>query len=161
MEKKAQIQIGETIAVLFVFFILIAVGFMFYIKIIKGNLESEKEELSELRSIGIAQKVMFLPELQCSEDNVVTDNCIDLLKLEYAKNVMRDNAVYYYDLLEFSEVNVSQLYPYDSSMQNINVYSRQTGDFKNKFVTNVPISLYNPITKQHSFGMLTIQTLSK
>ena len=161
MKKKAQIQIGETVTVLFVFFILIAIGFIFYVRIIKGNLESEKEELSELRSIGIAQKVMFLPELQCSQDNVVTDNCIDLLKLEYAEKVMKDNAIYYYDILEFSEVSLSQIYPFDSSRQDINIYSRQTNNFNSKFITNVPISLYDPSTRQYTFGVLTIQTLSK
>lgn len=158
MQRKAQIQIGETIAVLFVFFVLIVIGFIFYVKIIKGNIESEKEELSQLRSVGIAQKVMFLPELQCSEDNVVIDNCIDLLKLDSAKAVMKENEVYYYDLLEFSDISITQIYPANKKWD---IYSRRTDNFKSKFVTNVPISLYEPITRKHSFGVLKIETLSK
>ena len=101
--KKSQIQIGETIAVLFVFFMLIVIGFLFYAKVIKGSIESEKEEASQFKSIGIAQKVMFLPELQCSENSIIIDNCIDSLKLDAAEEVMRENQVYYYDLFEFSE----------------------------------------------------------
>lgn len=158
MNSKAQIQIGETIAVLFVFFILIAIGLIFYVRIIKGNLELEKEELSQLRSIGIAQRVMFLPEVQCSEDNIVIDNCIDILKLEYAQSLMIENEVYYYDLLEFSDISISQIYPSDDEWK---LYSRKTEDFRNKFVTNVPISLYDPTTRKHGFGILTIETLSK
>ncbi|MBS3114571.1 hypothetical protein J4448_05710 [Candidatus Woesearchaeota archaeon] len=156
--KKAQIQIGETIAVLFVFFILIIIGFMFYVKIIKSNIELETEELSQLRSVGISQKIMFLPEVQCSEDNIIIDNCIDILKLDSAQSIMKKNEIYYYDLLEFSDVSISQIYPNEAKW---NLYSRKIEDFNSKFVTNVPISLYDPATRKHGFGVLTIETLFK
>lgn len=156
--RKAQIQITETIAVLFVFFLLIIIGFIFYVRIIKGNIDLEKEELSQLRSIGIAQRVMFLPELQCSEDNVITDNCIDLLKLDSAQNLMRENELYYYDLLEFSEVNVTQIYPIEFKR---NIYSRKIENPKSSILTPVPISLYDPVTKKYSFGILTVETQSR
>lgn len=156
--KKAQIQIGETIAVLFVFFILIIVGFMFYVKVIKGNLEIEKDELSQLRSIGIAQRVMFLPEIQCSEDSIIIDNCIDVLKLDSAQKIMKDNEIYYYDLLEFNDINIIQIYPNGPTW---NLYSRKIDDFRAKFVTNVPISLYDPVARKRGFGVLTIETFSK
>lgn len=158
MDRKAQIQIGETIAVLFVFFILILVGFIFYVKIIKGNIDSEKEESSQLMSIGIAQRVMFLPELQCSEDNIIVSNCIDALKLVHAKNIMNQNEVYYYDILGFSNVTIFQIYPTEARWD---LYSKRTESFKSAFVTNVPITLYNPVTRDSGFGILTIKTLSK
>ena len=157
MGKKSQIQMGETIAVLFVFFVLILIGLIFYVKIIKGNIESDKEEASQLRAIGIAQRVMFLPELQCSEDNIIKDNCIDIWKLDSAKNIMKDNEPYYYDLLEFSDVKVVPIYP---PGLELNLYSRKLEN-TNKFVTNVPISLYNPNTRRYAFGVLTIETYSK
>jgi len=158
MSKRTQIQIGETIAVLFVFFILIVIGFMFYARVIKSNIEVEKEELSQLRSVGIAQRVMFMPEVQCSENNLIIDNCIDILKLESAQNIMNENNIYYFDLLEFSDVSIYQIYPTEASW---NIYSKKMEDFKNKFVTNVPISLYDPVTRKHGFGVLKIETLSK
>lgn len=159
MNKKAQIQIGETIAVLFVFFILIAVGIVFYVKVIKSNLESEKQDLSQLGSVAIAQRVMFMPEIQCSQDVVEEiTNCIDILKLESAPSTIRENELYYYDLLEFGDVSISQIYPNDARWA---LYSRKTKDFNNRFVTNVPISLFDPITRKNGFGVLTIETLSK
>jgi hypothetical protein len=157
MDKKSQIQIGETVAVLFVFFILIIVGFIFYVKVIKGNIEQEKEELSQLRSVGIAQRVMFLPEVQCSEDNIIIDNCIDMLKLDAAKELMKESEIYYYDLLEFSDVTLLQIYPNDAKWE---IYSRKKEKFQNKFVTNVPISLYEPLSRKYNFGVLTIDTFS-
>lgn len=157
MDKKTQIQMGETIAVLFVFFILILMGLIFYVRIIKGNIEGEKDEASQLRAIGIAQRVMFLPELQCSEDNIIRDNCVDIWKLESAKNLMKSNEIYYYDLLEFSDVKVVQIYP---ARKEWAVYSRKMEN-ANRFTTNVPISLFTPNTRRFGFGVLIIETYSK
>ncbi|MBI3035509.1 hypothetical protein HYY71_04245 [Candidatus Woesearchaeota archaeon] len=158
MNRKSQIQIGETIAVLFVFFILIVVGLIFYARVIKGNIEIEGEESSQLRSVGIAQRVMFLPEVQCSEDNNIIDNCIDTLKLESAQSLMRENEVYYYDLFEFGNISVAQIYPNEVKWS---LYLRKADNLRNKIVTNVPVSLYNPVTRRHGFGVLTIETFSK
>ena len=158
MKKKSQIQMGETIAVLFVFFVLIIVSFIFYVRVLKSNIQSEGDELSQLKSVGIVQRVMFLPEMQCSEDNVIADNCIDILKLKSAQDIMSQNEIYYYDLLEYSNISISQIYP---SQATWNVYSRKIEDFTNKFVTNVPVSLYDPATRKYGFGVLTIETLSK
>lgn len=158
MNRKSQIQIGETIAVLFVFFILIVVGLIFYARVIKGNIEIEGEESSQLRSVGIAQRVMFLPEVQCSEDNNIIDNCIDTLKLESAQSLMRENEVYYYDLFEFGNISIAQIYPNEAKWS---LYLRKADNPRNKIVTNVPVSLYNPVTRRHGFGVLTIETFSK
>ena len=156
--KRAQIQIGETIAVLFVFFILIVIGFIFYVKVIKGNIEVEQEELSQLKSVGIAQRVMFMPEIQCSDYNIISDNCVDVFKLNIAQSAIKENELYYYDLLEFSNITITQIYPDEAKW---GIYSRKTEDARSKFVTNVPISLYDPVARKHGFCILTIETSIK
>lgn len=159
MNKKSQIQIGETIAVLFVFFILIVIGFMFYGRVILGGIQTQKDESTQLRSVSIAQKAMFLPELQCSEDIVEEiTGCIDILKISSAQDVIGQNTRYYYDLFEFSNITMKQIYPTDNYWT---IYSRSSKNFESKFVTNIPISLYNPITRRYGFGVLTVETLLK
>ncbi len=161
MYKKSQIQTFETIAVLFIFFILIGIGAIFYVRIYKSNLEITKYEHSQSKSVTIAQRVIFMPELQCSEEKVVKDNCIDILKLEAAKNVINSNEIYYYDLLEFSEINITQEYPSFTNVPEWTVYSRKIDKPSSSFVTYVPISLYNPTTRTYGFGILSIETQSK
>ena len=78
--RKAQIQMGESVAILFIFFILVVFGFVFYMNVMRGSAKVQMEENIQLKAIGIAQKASFLPELQCSEENVRVENCIDLLK---------------------------------------------------------------------------------
>ena len=157
-KKNAQIQMMETIAVLFIFFILVVMGFVFYAKILKGNLEEQKEESIQLNAIEVAQRASSLPELQCSEDNIVSDNCIDILKLEAASGIMRQNDVYYYDRLLFSKVTVNEIYPGSNEWE---LYSRPLDEFSNKITTSIPISLFNPIENKNSFGIMTVELFLK
>ena len=150
---------AETIAVLFVFFILIIVGFIFYGKVIMGNLESQKDEFSQLHSVTVAQKAMFLPELQCSEDIVEEiTGCFDVLKIEASQDLITKNSRYYYDLFEYGNVSIKQIYPDENEWP---IYSRKLESFESRFITNIPISLYNPVTRRYGFGILTVETLSK
>ncbi|MBI2124888.1 hypothetical protein HYT92_03795 [Candidatus Pacearchaeota archaeon] len=161
--KKSQIQIFETIAVLFIFFILVGIGAIFYVRIHKSNLESTKFGYSQSKSVTIAQRAMFLPELQCSEDNIIRDSCIDIWKLKVAEIIMNEdkNKIYYFDLLEFSEVNITQVYPVSTSPQKWRVYSNKIGKPGSSFITYVPISLYDPATRNYGYGILSIETQSK
>ena len=156
--KKSQIQMGETIAVLFVFFILIMIGFIFYVSFIKSGIEAQKGVSSQLMSIQVAQRVMFMPELQCSEDNIIEDNCIDILKLDATRSLINVNSVFYYDLLGYGEITVREIYPQQASWQ---VYSRVIEDFQANYSTNIPISLYDSAHRKRSFGVLTVDSLSK
>lgn len=159
MKKKlGQIQMMETIVVLFIFFILVVMGFVFYAKILKGNLEQQKEESIQLNAIEVAQRASSLPELQCSEDNIVSDNCIDRLKLEAASEIMQQNDVYYYDRLLFSKITVNEIYP-DSNEWIL--YTRPLDEFSNKITTNIPISLFNPIENKNAFGIMTVELFLK
>ena len=87
---------------------------------------------------------MFLPEMQCSTDVTDSKNCIDKLKVESAKNVMNLNAVEYFDILGFAKIKILQVYP---SYEETEIYSKDLSDFKNKFSTNVPVSIYDPIKR--------------
>ena len=157
--KKSQIQIGETVAVLFVFFLLIIIGFIFYVSVIKGNIESERDELSQLKSIEVAQRVLSLPELQCSEDVVKErENCFDTLKLEVAEETIPDNDIYYFDIFEFGKIDVKEIYPGDESWE---LYSKPSDDYKSNFSTNIPVSLFDPTAKKYSFGVLSIETVTR
>jgi len=156
--KKSQIQMMETIAVLFIFFILVLIGFVFYAQVLKSNIDVEKEESIQLNAISIAQRVSFLPELQCSEENIASDNCIDLLKLDAASKIMQENEIYYYDRLLFSKVTVNEIYP---NPRQWTLYDRGLNNFSNKLTTNIPISILDPINKKNSFGLMTVELFLK
>jgi hypothetical protein len=155
--KKAQMQMMETIGVLFVFIIIIAMGFIFYANVLKGGIEITKREHSELQAVELSTRAASLPELQCSEDNIVQENCIDLIKLEVAGSVMQQNYLTYFDLFGYSEITVKEIFP---NANNYTIYSNIPSDYKQKLPNFVPIALKDPGRGQ-AFGIMNVVLYTK
>lgn len=148
----------ETIVILLIFFVLVGLGFIFYARILKGTIGIEKEEKIQLGAIGIAQKAAFLPELQCSEDNIVIEGCIDILKLDKASDIMSDNWMEYSDIFGFSNISVNEIFPNTNSWD---LYDNSPESYKTKLVTHIPISLYDVTLKNYAFGVLVVEVYTK
>jgi len=144
---------GETIAILFIFFLLLVFGMMFYIKVLGISLASQKEESIQIRAVDIAERASFLSELQCSEENIISEDCIDILKLDAANQIMQDNNEDYYDMLGFSDITVKEIYPSSNSW---GLYNRVPASWKDKIPTHIPILLYNATEQKYAFGILTV-----
>ena len=157
--KKAQIKMFETIAVLLIFFVLIAFGLIFYVRVYSGSIEETGEEYFELKAIQTAQLVSFLPELQCTSPtsmNIVDDNCFDLLKVKALTEIIKDDQKlrneYYYDIFGSSKISIEQIYPSEMKWE---VYDKASNK-KSMSSIKIPISLYNASSKKNNFGVLNI-----
>ena len=165
INNKAQIHMMETIAVLLVFFILILIGFVFYVKIMEGNIEIEKEEIKQLEAVEIAQRAISLPELQCSQgEEIVTRDCIDTLMLDAFKDPSLDlidkNQVYYHNILGFSEVFIKEIYP-NPNKPILTLYDKHLDEFSDNITTFLPISLKYPKEDKYSFGIVQVNVYIK
>ena len=96
--------------------------------------------------------------MQCSEDNIVSDNCIDIFKLEAASEIIPENEIFYYDRLLFSRITIRKIYPGEKEWT---LYNRPLDDFSNKIVTNIPISLFDPVGNKNSFGVMSVELFFK
>jgi len=112
-KKKAQIHMTETIAVLFIFFILVSLGIVFYYKYSQVAFKEKQQELLANRAIETVLYTLFLPELECSKGEAESeDNCVDVMKLRQANNTfLKYLDDYYFDLFSFSTIMVHQTYP--------------------------------------------------
>ena len=124
-----------------------------------SNAEIEKEENAHLNAIKIAQKTSFLPELQCSHVNVVTENCIDLLKLAAISDIIKKNEIHYFDMFSFSRITINEIYPDVEELAVL--YDKPLEEYSSKIVTNIPISLFNPLNNKNSFGVMIVEVFSK
>lgn len=149
---------GESVAILFVFLILVVFGFVFYMNVMKGSTKVEVEENVQLRAIGVAQKASFLPELQCSEENVRKEDCIDLLKLDAASSLLKENNIYYYDIFEFSEIWVEEVFPKTNKWP---LYNNTLTNYTDRLSTFIPISLFNATSGKYDFGILAVEFYRK
>ncbi len=175
--KKSQMQISETVAVLAVFFILALGGATLYFNLAKSNIKAEVDASAQLGSIGIVQRVLSLPEIACTENNVVTANCVDMLKvealslqhskvgpsnLETAGQIIKGKETFYFDVFGFSSITVERKYPEPDNGQIFRwiVYDNKRDDFSTQFTTKLPITIHDPTNKKNYFGVLTVETYS-
>jgi hypothetical protein len=154
--KKAQIRMMETIAILLIFFVIVIIAFMFYIKTASVGQSSKITKIQELESIRISQAISFLPELQCSSKNIIKDNCFDKLKMVAFESLNSEPGfdAMYYDMFYFSTITVNETYPDTSNSWEL--YDRELADSP-YFVTSIPILLYDPVQRTNAFGLLNVK----
>lgn len=160
MSRKAQIKMGETIAILVIFFFLLVFGLSFYMNFFLRNVEKTAHEFSELEAIEVVQKTVYLPELQCTDMDVQIDSCFDLYKIQVLKEILENedpgNKVIwseYVSILGRSSLSIKPVYP---SGPAVVVFDNTLADYTYKPVIYVPISLYNATSDTYSLGILNI-----
>ncbi|MDP3640022.1 MAG: hypothetical protein Q8R53_02345 [Nanoarchaeota archaeon] len=112
----------ETIAVLFIFFILILFGLIFYAQFQKSAFKEKAEELLQKRATETMLKVLFLPELACSERSLSEDNCFELAKVQAVVDrklfeggtgvpteIDQEKRDYYFSIFSYATIKVQQL----------------------------------------------------
>ena len=162
--KKAQIKMFESMAVLVVFFFMIVFGITFYFKLQETSLQREFLRNTQLQSIQIAQKSMFLPELDCSFVGVQKENCFDYEKIrQFAKMLEQGQSgteqarLYYFDVFGYSNITVYKVYP---SSEKIMLYSKPSNKESRK-VTQVPLLILDSKTNTYSFGYLEVMVFEQ
>lgn len=159
--KKAQIRMFESIATMFVFFILLVFGFTFYSRMQEAKFYEKLDELNQLRIVELAERIKNLPELGCSSSAILQQDCFDIIKLEKIKDLIADNTEYYYDLILHGNVSVIEIYP---ESKTYSIYERQKEQEKEQGLAPVggkvmmPVALYDAPTKLTHFGILVVQS---
>tara|TARA_Y100000310_G_C20699129_1_gene828033 strand:- start:5828 stop:6322 length:495 start_codon:yes stop_codon:yes gene_type:complete len=161
--KKGQIKMSETIGVLIIFFFLMVFGFGFYVRVQKINLEKDVERNADLRGISISQKAAFLPELQCTFNNIQTDNCFDRLKVEAFIEAILDPSTkdYYSDFFGFSEIRLEQFEIEGHDAINFTLYENPKLTSVYISTISVPVSIYfeeTPGVRKYSFAILNVRS---
>ena len=138
--KKGQIHLTETVAVLFIFFVLVIFSIIFYSKYQQVSFKEKSEELVASRAMDTTLRILFLPELICSRgDAEAEDNCIDLMKLRYANETMQDHAQdYYFDMLSYATITITQLSPEEKTFV---LYDKPKPNYKKREPTYFVVSL--------------------
>jgi len=108
--KKGQLHLVESTVVIFVFFIMIMVAMSIYSNYQKDKLERMKIDLNEQKATQIARKILFTPELECSNNNARTLDCVEIQKLQPFVDRVRQNPAYYREEFQNSRVMIKWVY---------------------------------------------------
>lgn len=114
--RKAQMQMMETIGVIFIFFIIVLFGSIFYFKFQEISFQNQQEELLAGQAMDLTLVTLFFPEVQCSQGEAeAEDNCIDMSKVRALNNMMDDNpryvTDYYFNVFGYANITVNMVYP--------------------------------------------------
>ena len=177
-KKKGQMQMMETIGVLFIFFILVVFGMIFYFKYQQIALQDKQEELTAARAMDTTLVALFLPELQCSRAEAESeDNCIDISKLQALNETMSSYSNdYYFNIFSYSRIYVEMVYPtnyswtiYDREKVKINDAGETVPDWEFKEPTFFVVTLRDELDvfgaatghdSTYGFGYLVVEVYS-
>ncbi len=153
--RKAQVKMGETIAIMFIFFILLVVGAIFYMNMQRATVKQDIAQAYELRSVEVAQVISFLPEVQCTESNVIKPSCFDIYKLIGLSKVATsaEGLNIYSNEFGTTTIKLTKLYPPGGEWT---LYNNPKATFTSAPVSNIPIMLYNATSDKYYFGVLQI-----
>lgn len=147
--KKGQIQIQETIFVLFSVLILLVIAMIFFFSFQKGNVEEIYQDYQESKFQEMLLTVPNLPEIKCSE-LTKEEECIDLYKAR-AFSEISSQGVLYRGEFGYKEINL------EVGSEKIIIYQQQKVNYENLRVINSPVSVYDPKTEKYKIGVLEIK----
>ena len=100
----------ESTVVMFVFFLLIMVGLTVYSNYQNAKVERIRIETNEQKATQIAKRMLFAPELECSNNNARTLDCIEIQKLQPFVNRVKQSPAYYRQEFGNSRVSIKWVY---------------------------------------------------
>ncbi len=159
---------SETIAVLFIFFILVLFGSIFYYKYSEVSFNQQQDELFARRAIDTTTKTLFLPELLCSKGDAEAEQfCFDMMKLKSAESVFADNKNYYFNMFSYAKITVKQYYPEvpDGGTDTWTIYDNQKPDTTKTKPTYFIVTLKDESQQSngeptYGFGVVTVEVYS-
>lgn len=163
MTRKGQMQITETIAILFIFFILLLFGLLFYFRYQQAAFIEKQEEALGVRAMETTLKTLFMPELICSRGEAEPeDNCFDVLKLNSADAILLKHLDdYYFEIFSYATISVHQVYP---EPEEWILYDKTKPDYTRKEPTFFVVTLRDELAAQnqpqYGFGYVAVEVYS-
>ena len=154
--RNGQVKMFETIAVLIVFFFLLVVSASVYFSIKKGMVKQEAQEFIEEKNLQLTQKILTLPELDCSFATIQKENCFDLYKINAFSTILlqEKNSIDYFPILGYSEITITQVYP---EKQTLHLYSNKPLTTHTILLSHYPVLLYNATANTYSFAIIEVK----
>ena len=155
---KAQMQMGETTAVIIIVIILLVMGIVFWNRVTSSDIQQLSSQSQELSVIEIANIITTLPELQCYDSGVSSVKCLDwykVLAMNKTINDPSDRTVYsfYNNYFKNSKITIKQVYPAET---NITIYDAKLSNSTRTLLIPIPVNIKNYVTGQTGYGMILV-----
>ncbi len=163
---RGQVEINETLLVLFIIVLIIAIGMFVYFRFSLAHVQTVAGQLSEQDSTVLLASIGTLPEISCTQRD-----CIDTSKLLPFQTLLQKNQDYYTHLLGYKKIVITRLYPqpngndicslasysqevYPDTCASWVVYDHYPVTINQKIVASTFVSLYFPELGEYHIGRL-------
>ncbi|MFA4887500.1 MAG: hypothetical protein WC595_04765 [Candidatus Nanoarchaeia archaeon] len=158
--NKGQLAVQETIIAVFVFVLILIVGMAFFVRYQEQGLRQDNQDyLKEKHSLLVTTLPNNPSFIYSSYEE--TKTYLDTTKLTAYSILNQDSSAYGY-----KNITVYQLYPKVSNTPctakqqtcgRWDLYLHKPAQNSPSIKAVTPVALYNPVTKQHSMGLLVIE----
>jgi hypothetical protein len=158
--KRAQIQFGESLAVIIILVVMIVLGIMFYARLQHDENTETSRTHSDLKAIEIAKLASSLPELKCTGRPVQDKTCIDMEKAIRLEKWIGDNPTNLHYVKVFGDATVKLYFVYPTPIPVLNPIEimKQTQNTQYKTTVQVPVTIHDPSTRKSRFGYLEVSS---
>ncbi len=159
MNRKSQIKMGESIIILFIFFILVVFGLVFYASISKYTSGQAAVEAEEMNVENIQKEIRFLSEIQCTESGNTRFDCYDIGKIIATQEAIQEHYDYYAQNV-FLQTNISfvEVFPNNDEwiLYELIFTEDNMMNVKGGSAFQIPVTLFDPIEDTYNFGYVSI-----
>ena len=154
--KKAQLEIMQTVFVTLIIIGLFAFTIIFVVLMQKSSTDKKMQYFQTLSQAKQSQVLKFLPELQCSFNNIAVSDCLDLLKVVSFKEKVKENELFYKSILGNLNVSVRS---FDKSVLKKDMVIYES-ILQNSSITHfeMPVLLYDVRINKKEFGLLIVDS---
>ena len=164
--KRGQLQVQETILVVFIFVVIIILGMTLFFRFQENSL---KNEIKDFRIMDFGNNLLTIPD---SSEFVYTEagikkNAVDTTKLIALQNLVDKKRNYYFSKFGYMNITIVQIYPDKnpkecgiSQVDNCGVwrvYERIPDNIDSRLRKETPVSLYFPKEEMYTIGVLMIE----
>lgn len=165
--SKGQVELNETLLVLFFIVVIIIIGIIVYFRVFQENVKEKGEELSEQEASVLLASITSMGEISCSNED-----CVDTSKLIPFSNTARMNIDYYKNLFGYKKITMHNKYPstkdglcdiraynsleYPENCNYWTIYENNPSG-KKGIKISTPISLYYPEIDEYKIGIMEIE----
>ena len=166
--KKGQIQINETLMVVFIIVVIILLGLVVFFKFNSADIDRAHKDHRDFRIKAMIATFPDLGEIKCSKHGTYED-CVDMYKVLVMNALFKSNEQYRTNLLErygFMDIRFQMIYPDKGSEECHTGKTKDCGTYvaysnvprNNKGLMRIttPISVYVPNEDRYGIALLNI-----
>jgi hypothetical protein len=159
--KKGQVQLGETTAVIIIVIILLVIGIVFWSRVSSSNVNDINIQSQELSVIEIANTVPELTELKCYESGVNKVKCLDWYKVLAMNESINDNSdksvfLFYNNYFKNSKITIFRIYP-EVRDNNITIYDAKLSNNTKTLLISIPVNIRDYVAKETFYGTIVVE----